>query len=170
MKFLVLALCVVAAAADPHYAVLSSDEGHLIQSSWDQVKTHESDILYAIFKAYPDIQGKFPQFNGKALESIKGTSDFAVHATRIVSFISQLVTLFGHDNVEPALKTLLNDMGHTHAGRSVSKTQFDHFRTAFFTYLEAHTTWGDNVEHAWNKAFDTMYFIIFSNLDGHPVA
>nr|BAO18449.1 globin [Polypedilum nubifer] len=170
MKFLVLALCVVAAVADPHWVMLDSSEVGLVKSSWDKVKTHESDILYAVFKAYPDIMNKFPKFVGKDLESLKGTADFALHATRIVSFFSQYISLLGHDNTQPAIKTILNEMGYNHANRGVSKAQFGEFRSALMSYMKSHTSWGDNVEHAWNDAFDKMYYVIFANLDGHPVA
>ncbi|KAG5667630.1 hypothetical protein PVAND_015604 [Polypedilum vanderplanki] len=169
MKFLILALCVVAAIADPHWTELDSTEANLIMTAWNKVKTQESDILYAIFKTYPDIQNKFPQFTGKDLDSIKGSAAFAVHATRIVSFMTQVFGLFGHDGTEPAMKTLMNEMGQNHKGRGVTKAQFNEFRTAFMTYMKSHSPFGDNVQTAFNKAFDTMYYVIFENLDGHTV-
>nr|prf hemoglobin [Kiefferulus sp.] len=92
MKFFaILALCVVGAIADP----LSADQAALVKSSWKQVSHNEADILYAVFKAYPDIQAKFPQFAGKDLESVKDTAAFATHATRIVSFLSEVIALSG---------------------------------------------------------------------------
>ena len=140
MKFLVLALCVVAAFADPHWVMLDSSEVGYVKSSWDQIKFSEMDILYYIFKEYPDIMNKFPQFNGKSLDSLKGTPEFAIHATRIVSFFSQYILLLGKESSQPCIKTILNDMAKNHMGRGVTKDQFNEFRTAMFGYLKAHVT------------------------------
>jgi hemoglobin-like flavoprotein len=170
MKFLLLALCVVAASADPHWFMMPADEVALVQGTWNQVKNKEVDILYAIFKAYPDIQARFPAFTGKDLDSLKGTSAFALHATRIVQFFSQYIALLGSEGTQPAIKTILNEMGQNHKNRGVPKQQFNEFETAVMSYLKAHVSWGANVEKAWGDAFDKMYSVIFSNLDGHPVA
>ena len=80
MKFLVLALCVVAAMADPHWVTLDAHEVEQVKATWKAVSHDEVEILAAIFKAHPDIQARFPQFAGKDLDSIKETSQFAVHA------------------------------------------------------------------------------------------
>ena len=77
MKFFaVLALCIVGAIASP----LTSDEASLVKASWNQIKHNEVDILYAVFKAYPDIQARFPQFAGKDLDTVKTSGQFATHA------------------------------------------------------------------------------------------
>jgi hypothetical protein len=169
MKFVFLALCVVAAAADPHWVVLDQTEVGLVKSSWDQVKHSEVDILYYVFKEHPDIMAKFPAFVGKDLETLKDTGKFALHATRIVSFFSEYINLLGTNGGQPAIKTILNEMGYNHKNRGIPKEQFNEFRGSLFGYLKAHVSWGDNVEHAWNDAFDKMYFVIFSNLDGQAV-
>ena len=78
MKFFVLFLCIAAASCD--LVPLVDDQATLIRSSWEQVKHNEVDILYAIFKANPDIQARFPQFAGKDLDSIKTSGQFATHA------------------------------------------------------------------------------------------
>lgn len=169
MKFLILAICVVAVIADPHWVMLDEDEVGLVKSSWAQVRNKEIDILYNVFKMYPDIQAKFSMFAGKDLETLKDTGKFALHAGRIVNFLTNYIDLLGPHGNQPAIKTLLNEMGHNHANRAISKTYFENFKTAFFTYMKTQVSWGDNVEHAWNDAFDKMYYVIFSNLDGHAV-
>jgi hemoglobin-like flavoprotein len=169
MKFLVLALCVVAAAADPHWLMMDAGEVAVVKSTWNEVKTHEIDILYAVFKAYPDIMARFPAFVGKDLESIKGSAAFALHATRIVSFFTEYIYLLGSDATQPAIKTILNSMGLNHRNRGIPKTQFNEFRTALLAYLKTHSTFNDAAAHAWDDAFDKMYFVIFSALDGRPV-
>jgi hemoglobin-like flavoprotein len=169
MKFLVLALCVVAAAADPHWLLLDAGEVAAVKSTWDQVKNSEVDILYAVFKAYPDIQARFPAFTGKDLESIKGSSAFALHATRIVSFFSQYISLLGSDATQPAIKTILNSLGQSHRNRGIPKAQFNEFRTALTAYLKAHSTFNDAAAHAWDDAFDKLYYVVFSALDGNTV-
>nr|BAO18432.1 globin [Polypedilum nubifer] len=168
MKFLILALCITAAVADYH--PLTSSEVATIKSTWDAVKTHEVDILYAIFKEHPDIQAKFSQFAGKDLDSLKGSTDFAIHATRIVSFISNYVLLVGDEHNVPGIKTVVNKMGQNHKARGVTKDQFNEFKNTFMNYMKGHVDFNGDVEHAWTDAFDNLYFIIFSNLDGHPVA
>lgn len=169
MKFLILAVCVIAAVADLHYVMLDADEVALVKDSWRKVNHNEVDILYTIFKDYPDIQAKFPAFAGKDLDSIKDSAKFAVHAGRIVRFFTEYIDLLGYESTQPAIKTLLNEMGRNHADRGITKAQFNAFRSSVFKYMKAHVSWGDNVEHAWNDAFDKMYYVIFSNLDGKPI-
>jgi Globin len=84
MKFLIVAICVIYALADPHWVTVEPNEVEFVKSTWNEVKKNEVEILYYIFKAYPDIQAKFPAFVGKDLEELKGTTPFALHATRIV--------------------------------------------------------------------------------------
>jgi hypothetical protein len=169
MKFLVLALCVVAVAADPHWMMMDAGEVAAVKSTWNQVKHTETDMLYAVFKAYPDIQARFPAFTGKNLETIKGSAAFALHATRIVSFFTEYISLLGSDATQPAIKTILNEMGQNHRNRGIPKAQFNEFRTGMMSYLKAHSTFNNAAAHAWDDAFDKMYFVIFSSLDGHPV-
>nr|BAO18453.1 globin [Polypedilum nubifer] len=161
MKFLIVLALIGAAAA---YTPLSSDQYSLVKSTWDQVSHNEVDILYAIFKAYPDIQAKFPQFNGKDLDSVKGTPDFALHATRIVSFIGELVTLTSSEANAPAVQSTVEAFAVRHHNRGVTKDQFNEFRTAFFSYISSHSTWGDNAAAAWNQAIDNIYGIAFTKL------
>nr|AAB38011.1 Pol n I component MV=allergenic monomeric hemoglobin {N-terminal} [Polypedium nubifer, larvae, Peptide Partial, 37 aa] [Polypedilum nubifer] len=35
---------------------LTADQAGVLQSAWSNIKNSEVDILYAVFKAYPDIQ------------------------------------------------------------------------------------------------------------------
>jgi hemoglobin-like flavoprotein len=155
--------------ADPHWVMLDENEVGLVKSSWSKVKFNEIDILYYILKKYPNIQAKFPMFAGKDLDTLKDTGKFAVHAGRIVNFITNYIDLLGPNGNQPAIKTVLNEMGSNHKDRGISKTLFNEFRTAFMAYMKENVSWGDNVEHAWNDAFDKMYYVIFSNLDGAPV-
>lgn len=162
MKFFaVLVFCVVGAIAGP----LSADEAALVKSSWDQVKHNEVDILYAVFKAYPDIQAKFPQFVGKDLDAVKETAAFATHATRIVSFLSEVVSLSGAENNLAAVHTLVTKLGKDHKARGVTKAEFTNFRTALVSYLSSHVSWGENVAAAWNHALDNTMAIAFKQLD-----
>ncbi|KAG5666728.1 hypothetical protein PVAND_014740 [Polypedilum vanderplanki] len=166
MKFLIVLACIAAASAAP----LDADQAALVRNAWDSVKHSEVDILAAVFAAHPDIQARFPKFAGKDLASIKGSADFALHATRIVSFITEVLTLAGNPSTAPAVKTLVNQLGHEHKNRGIPKSQFNEFREAVTDYLSHHASWGDNVAAAWNQALDNVYEIIFANLDGHPVA
>ena len=139
MKFLILALCVAAVVADPHWVMMDATEVENVQKTWNQVKMNEMDILYNIFKDNPDIMNKFPQFAGKDLESLKGTSLFGIHATRIVSFFSTYILLLGKESSQPCIKTILNDMAQTHKTRGITKDQFNEFKTSMFKYMKAHT-------------------------------
>ncbi|KAG5676924.1 hypothetical protein PVAND_006721 [Polypedilum vanderplanki] len=164
MKFLILTLCVTAVFAD--WRPLDSDEMKLVKTSWEKVKHNEVDILYNIFKQNPDIQAKFTQFAGKDLETLKGTTSFATHATRIVSFLSDFILLMENNKNLPGIKVIVNQMGQNHKNRGVTKDQFNEFKNTFFEYMHA----SGDLQHAWNDAFDNLYYIVFSNLDGHPVA
>ena len=161
MKFFaVLALCVVGAIATP----LTADQAGLVQSSWNQVKHNEVDILAAVFTAYPDIQAKFPQFAGKDLASVKNTAAFATHATRIVSFLSEVIALAGNTSNAAAVNSLVTKLGADHKARGVSAAQFGEFRTALISYVSNHVSWGDNVAAAWNQALDNVYAIAVKHL------
>nr|BAN67573.1 globin [Polypedilum vanderplanki] len=169
MKFLILALCVAAVAADPHWLVLPANEVAAVKSTWNSIKHDEVAILEAVFKAYPDIQARFPKFAGKSLDSIKGSADFAIHASRIVSFFSEYIAFLGVENTQPAIKTILNELGQSHRNRGVTKAQFEEFHQALNAYLKSHANWNPDIAHAWDDAFDKAYFVIFSALDGKPV-
>ncbi|XP_070504386.1 globin CTT-VIIB-3-like [Chironomus tepperi] len=161
MKFFaVLALCVVGAIASP----LTADEAGLVQSSWKQVSHNEVEILAAVFAAYPDIQAKFPQFAGKDLAAVKDTAAFATHATRIVSFLSEVIALSGNASNAAAVQSLVSKLGDDHKARGVSAAQFGEFRTALVSYLSSKVSWGDNVAAAWNKALDNTYAIVVARL------
>ena len=161
MKFFaVLALCVVGAIASP----LTADEAQLVQASWKSVSHNEVDILAAVFTAYPDIQARFPQFAGKDLAAVKDTAAFATHATRIVSFLSEVIALSGNASNGAAVNALLTKLGGDHKARGVSAAQFGEFRTALVSYLSNHVSWGDNVAAAWNKALDNTMAIAVAHL------
>ncbi|KAG5666741.1 hypothetical protein PVAND_014753 [Polypedilum vanderplanki] len=160
MKFLIVLACIAAASAAP----LSADQAGLVRGAWDKVKHSEVEILAAVFSAYPDIQARFPKFAGKELSSIKGSADFALHATRIVSFISEVLALAGNSATAPAIETLVTELANNHKNRGVTKDQFTEFRTALTSYVSGHAPWGDNVAAAWNQAFDNVYATIFAKL------
>nr|BAO18437.1 globin [Polypedilum nubifer] len=168
MKFLIVLALIGAASAAIN--PLSEAQAGLVQAAWGKVKTSEVDILAAVFAAYPDIQAKFPAFVGQDLAAVRGSAAFALHATRIVSFISEVVALAGNQAALPAVKTLVNELGQNHKNRGITEAQFNEFRTALTSYVSANAPWGDNVAAAWNQALDNVYFIIFSNLNGNPVA
>lgn len=159
MKFIVLALCVVAASAS-----LSADQYSLVSSAWDQVRHSEVDILYNVFKAYPDIQARFPKFAGKDLDSLKSTAAFATHAGRIVGFVSEVIALSGDASNTSAFNTLVADLAKNHKARGIQKSQFDEFRTALTSYMAAHASWNDATAAAWNAAADNIYNAIYAAL------
>lgn len=170
MKFLVLAVCVIAAIADPHWVMLDDHEVAVVKSTWNSVSNQEIEILAAIFKAYPDIQSRFPGFSGKDVDTLMTTPKFVIHATRIVGFFSQYITLLGSQDTQAAIKTILNDLGSTHRTRGIPKEMFNEFRTALFSYLKTNAAgWNDDAAHAWGDAFDKMYYVVFNSLEGHPV-
>lgn len=170
MKFLVIAVCIIAAIADPVWVMLDDKEVGLVKSTWNSVKNQEIEILAAIFKDHPDIQARFPGFVNKDIDELKETSKFALHATRIVGFFSEYITLLGQENTQAAIKTVLNDLGQTHRNRGIPKDLFNEFRVSVTKYVQTHATgFNDDAAHAWADAFDKMYFVIFSALDGKTV-
>jgi hypothetical protein len=168
MKFLIFALCIVAASCD--LVLLTPEQGVIVTSSWNQVKHNEVDILYNVFKSYPEIQNKFSQFVGKDLDDIKNSSEFAVHATRIISFMTEIIGLADSESNVAASKLLINGLASNHKNRGVSKAQFNEFRASIVSYLQSHVaSWNDNASTAWARALDNAYFILFSALDGNPL-
>lgn len=169
MKFLVLALCVVAVMCDPHWLIMDEGEVAAVRAGWNAIKMNEVDILYNLFKAYPSLQARFPKFVGKDLETIKDSAAFALHATRIVGLFSEYIALLGPDGNQPAIKTILNEMGQNHRNRGIPKDMFNDFRAGLTAYVKGHSAWNDNASKSWDDAFDKMYYVIFSNLDGKAV-
>ncbi|KAG5676922.1 hypothetical protein PVAND_006719 [Polypedilum vanderplanki] len=166
MKVLILIATLVAST----FATLTADEANLVKSTWSQVKDKEDEILYDIFKQNPDIQGRFPMFVGKNLDSIKSTEQFKTHADKIVKAIGSYIDLLGNESNSGAIKTILNELGQRHRDRGASKEQFNEFKTSVLKYVKEHASgWNDASGSAWDKAFDDMYKIVFSNLDGNPV-
>ncbi|KAL7051870.1 hypothetical protein ACKWTF_004665 [Chironomus riparius] len=158
--FIVLALCIVGAIADP----VSSDQANAIRASWAGVKHNEVDILAAVFSDHPDIQARFPQFAGKDLASIKDTGAFATHAGRIVGFISEIVALVGNESNAPAMATLINELSTSHHNRGITKGQFNEFRSSLVSYLSSHASWNDATADAWTHGLDNIFGMIFAHL------
>nr|P18968.1 RecName: Full=Globin CTT-Y; AltName: Full=HBY; Flags: Precursor [Chironomus piger]CAA39720.1 Ctp HbY [Chironomus thummi] len=160
MKVLaIFALCIIGALATP------CDDFKIMQEAWNTMKNEEVEILYTVFKAYPDIQAKFPQFVGKDLETIKGTAEFAVHATRIVSFMTEVISLLGNPDNLPAIMSLLSKLGKDHKGRGITVKQFDEFHEAFHNFLHTHSVWNDNVDAAWHCNEKEIRKVINANLE-----
>jgi hypothetical protein len=138
MKLIVIVLCIVCVIANPHWDNLDEEEIASIKRTWNQVKMNEIEILYNILKDHPEIMAKFPQFVGKDLEELKGTNQFGIHATRIVSFFSHYILLLGRESSKPCLRTITNDMAEVHKARGVTKDEFSKFKDSMFKYLKAH--------------------------------
>lgn len=142
------------------------DKAPFIKASWDQVKHNEVDILYSIFKEYPEIQARFPRFVGKDLEELKGTAIFALHATRIMSFMSEVINLVGNPVTMPAIETLITEMANNHKNRGVTRELFDKFHFGFMKYLKAHTNFDEQTQNAWKVVSDEHHAIIYAILEG----
>lgn len=158
MKFLVLALCVASAMAAP-----SADQISVAKTSWNTVKNKQVDILYAIFKANPDIQEKFTQFAGKDVDSIKGTPDFTTYAGRIVGFFSTVMDLLGDDANTPKIIASAKELGKSHKTRATAG-QFDAFRKTLTVWLKGATTWDSNIESSWNSVLDYVFGVLKEQL------
>ena len=155
--FAVLALFIVGAITAP----VSPDDAKLVRDSWHQVSHQEVEILANFFERYPQHQSRFPAFVGKELASLKDTAKFAIHATRIVSALSEVIDLGGNPETAPALRTVLVSLGSAHKRRGIPKESFRDFETALIAYLKEHSTWGDNVEAAWTHAIDNSIELLY---------
>lgn len=163
MKFIII-LAVFLAGTYAH-----CDYGRLIKAAWDQVKHSEVDILYNVFKEYPEIQAYFPKFVGKDLEKVKGTAPFALHATRIISFMSEIINLMEDHAAEPAIKGLIIESANKHKNRGISKELFDKFDAAILKYLKTHATFDEQTENAWHAVAAEHNAIIYPILEGKAV-
>jgi hypothetical protein len=163
MKFIVvLALCIAGASAFCYNA------GPMMEA-WNHIKYNEVEILYTVFKQYPDIQAKFPKFAGKDLEKLKDTAEFAIHATRIIGLMSEVIALFSNDSNLPAIKTVINQLGTSHKERGVTGKNFDDFHKALHTYLPTNTKWNDKVEESWLCVETEVRKMISAALEGNLV-
>ncbi|XP_070504471.1 globin CTT-W-like [Chironomus tepperi] len=159
MKFLViLTLCVAG-------VLTHCDKAPYIKAAWNQIKHNEVDILYSVFKTYPEIQDKFPQFAGKDLETVKDTAPFAVHATRIVSFMSEIINLLGDPTVQSTIDALLVKMAKDHKARGVTKELFDKFNNGMNNYIKTHAAWDEKTEDAWKVIGDEQRALIYTVLE-----
>lgn len=152
MKFFIVALCIAAASA------LSTDHIALVQKTFGTVREHPGDILYAIFKADPSIQAKFPQFAGKDLEALRGTGPFDEHAGNIVGFFGKIVGDL--PNIGPHVDTFVT----SHKPRGVTHDQLNNFRAAFVEYLRGHVDYTTDVAAAWGETFDAFYGAVFAKM------
>lgn len=158
MKFLILALCVAAAMAGP-----TADQIAAAKASWNGVKSKQVDVLYAIFKANPDIQAAFSQFAGKDVDAIKGTPEFATYAGRIVGFFSEVMDLLGNDANTATIVSKATELGKTHKTRA-SAGQFDSFRKTLVVWLKGNAKWDATVESSWNAVLDHVFGLLKEKL------
>lgn len=164
MKFFTIFLTLCLASASAHY-----DKAPIVQASFNEVRHNEADILYNIFKSYPGIQARFPQFVGKNPEKIKDTVEFALHAARIFNFISEILILAGNPSNMSTVKTLLNQLGKSHRNRGITRSEFDDFHKALIAYIQTHGTWNDEISTAWDHVEINMHKILYAALDGNPI-
>ena len=151
MKFIVLALCFAAASA------LSADQISTVQASFNGVKGDSVGILYAVFKADPSIQAQFSQFAGKDLDSIKGSAEFASHAGKIVGFFSNIIGDL------PNIGADVDTFVASHKPRGVTHAQLNNFRSAFVSYMKAHTDFA-GAEAAWGATLDAFFGAVFAKM------
>jgi hypothetical protein len=151
MKFIVLALCFAAASA------LTADQISTVQSSFNGVKGDSVGILYAVFKADPSIMEKFSQFAGKDLEAIKGTPEFSSHAGKIVGFFSKIIGDL------PNIGADVDTFVASHKPRGVTHAQLNNFRSAFVSYMKAHTDFA-GAEAAWGATLDAFFGAVFGKM------
>nr|BAN67570.1 globin [Polypedilum vanderplanki] len=127
--FFIFTFCIAATtASNYHWFTMSADKVTLVKSTWNEVKENEVEILYGVFKDYPNIQARFPKFTGKDLKMIKNTVDFTIQATRTASFLNTYINLLGKDSTQPAIKQMLNTMGENHKKRGITKENFEFFK------------------------------------------
>lgn len=156
MKYLViLVLCLVGALAH-------CDKAPFVKTAWESVKHNEVDILYAVFKEYPEIQARFPQFVGKDLDNIRGSAAFATHAVRIINLLTEVISLLGNSSNIPAINNILNDLANNHKSRGITKDLFVKFNAAFINYMRAHATWNNEIEAAWNAVSEENEKIVYA--------
>lgn len=163
MKFLAVFVVLVAGACA---APLTADQAKIMKSTWEGVKHNEVDILYYIFKSYPEIQARFPLFVGKDLDSIKGTPEFTTHATRIVSFMSDVIGLTGNPANLDAISTLVTQMAYNHKNRGITQSYFNNFYQALFNYLKSHVSgWNDETAAVWTLGMDNYKAMAFKVIE-----
>jgi hemoglobin-like flavoprotein len=76
--------------------------------------------------------------------------------------LTEVIDLAGNEATAPALKTVLNELGSSHKRRGIPKEAFADFKGSLIAYLKEHVSWGDNISHAWDRAFENSYTILFS--------
>lgn len=79
-------------------------------------------FFYDIFKNYPEIQASFYRFYGvHDFEILKEKEEFVLHASKIVSFMSEVIDLVQHPKANLAIDKLLTEITQKHENRGISR-------------------------------------------------
>lgn len=141
----------------------SGDQIATAKASWNTVKNKQSDILYAVFKANPDIQSAFSQFAGKDLDSIKGLPEFSSYAVKIVAVFSTVMDLLGNDANTPTIIAAAKDLAKSHKTRATAG-QFDNFRKTLAAWLKTATASDSNIDSSWSAVLDFVFGVLKDQL------
>lgn len=106
----------------PQLKNLTEAQAKLVQTDWEFIRTQAVEVLYNFFDKYPSNMKRFKAFEGKDLEELKETPEFAAHAEKIIGVISQVIDMLGKDM--DGIKKVLNEMGENHKNRGISKFAF----------------------------------------------
>lgn len=165
MKLLLLiTLSFLGVSCEP--PMITVEEADTVRTSWDVLKHREVSLLYKIFKENPEIQQRFPTFAGKDLEKLKTSPGFAIHATRIIGYFTQIVQLNGFPDSKQAMDTLINELANSHRNRGIPKELFNQFRKSFDGYFKKRVSWTEEINTPWQKTTEYFYRVLFEALDG----
>nr|BAO18440.1 globin [Polypedilum nubifer] len=141
----------------------------LIKKSWEIVFARPLDsgekILYAYLEKFPHNQEKFAAFRNTPLIMLKGTPGFRSHASKIMGLFGAAVDALGQQNGTETILNLFNEMGKNHRRRGIPKRAFIEIRAIIVQTVSELCKLDDEGKAAWNDLLDTVYHIIFSNLD-----
>ncbi|KAL7017757.1 hypothetical protein ACKWTF_010512 [Chironomus riparius] len=149
---------------------LSPNEANFVKSVWDQVRHNETDMFCSILNQFPDIKAKFPQFEGKDLNSIRNTTEFITQAVRTFTFFSNIIDLSDNPVNIPTITILLKNLGVSHRRYGVTTAQMNEFNYGIVSYLNVsfntnpNNSWNDVVAAAWTNALDNIFGSVFQNL------
>ncbi|KAG5668876.1 hypothetical protein PVAND_016796 [Polypedilum vanderplanki] len=153
----------------PEVKDLDERQISIIKKSWEIVFARPLDsgekILYAYLEKYPHNQEKFAAFRNTPIIMLKGTPGFRSHASKIMGLFAQAIEALGQEKGTETIINLFNEMGKNHRRRGIPKRAFIEIRTIILQVVTELCKLDDEGKKAWNDLLDTVYHIVFTNLD-----
>ncbi|XP_070508519.1 globin CTT-IIIA-like [Chironomus tepperi] len=154
---------------NPEPKTLSDRQVAIIKKSWEIPFAKPLDsgekILYTYLEKFPHNQDRFAAFRNTPIIMLKGTPGFRSHANKIMGILGVCIDCLGKPGGADEIVRVLNEMGKNHRRRGIPKKAFMEIRGIILDTLRDLCKLDDEGVQAWSDLLDTVYHVIFTNLD-----